>query len=54
MTVPTRTGIANLPLHHGKALRWLFDRMVKLSREITYQTGRVLHLSAARISLLIL
>ena len=35
MTVPTRTGIANLPLHHGKAPRWLFDRMVKLSREIT-------------------
>ncbi len=35
MTVPTRTGIANLPLHYGKAPRWLFDRMVKLSREIT-------------------
>ncbi len=34
-TVPTRTGIANLPLHYGKAPRWLFDRMVKLSREIT-------------------
>ena len=31
----TRTGIANLPLHYGKAPRWLFDRMVKLSREIT-------------------
>ena len=31
----TRTGIANLPLHHGKAPRWLFDRMVKLAREIT-------------------
>ena len=30
-----RTGIANLPLHHGKAPRWLFDRMVKLAREIT-------------------
>jgi len=35
MTIPTRTGIANLPLHHGKAPRWLFDRMVPLAREIT-------------------
>ena len=26
-----RTGIANLPLHGGKAPRWLFDRMVKLA-----------------------
>ncbi len=34
-TGPTRAGIANLPLHYGKAPRWLFDRMVKLSREIT-------------------
>ena len=33
--IPTRTGIANLPLHYGKAPRWLFDRMVKLAREIT-------------------
>jgi hypothetical protein len=32
---PSRTGIANLPLHYGKAPRWLFDRMVKLAREIT-------------------
>jgi len=32
---PQRTGIANLPLHGGKAPRWLFDRMVKLAREIT-------------------
>jgi hypothetical protein len=32
---PTRTGIANLPLHHGAAPRWLFQRMVKLAREIT-------------------
>lgn len=32
---PTRTGIANLPLHGGKAPRWLFERMVKLTREIT-------------------
>ncbi len=30
-----RTGIANLPLHYGKAPRWLFNRMVKLAREIT-------------------
>jgi len=30
-----RTGVANLPLHYGKAPRWLFDRMVKLAREIT-------------------
>lgn len=29
-----RTGSANLPLHYGKAPRWLFDRMVKLAREI--------------------
>jgi hypothetical protein len=33
--VPTRTGIANLPLHYGRAPRWLFERMVKLAREIT-------------------
>ena len=32
---PRRTGIANLPLHHGRAPRWLFDRMVKLAREVT-------------------
>jgi uncharacterized protein len=32
---PTRTGIAHLPLHQGKAPRWLFERMVKLAREIT-------------------
>ncbi|MEW6096585.1 MAG: DUF763 domain-containing protein [bacterium] len=30
-----RTGIANLPLHYGKAPPWLFQRMKKLSREIT-------------------
>jgi hypothetical protein len=35
MAIPTRTGIANLPLHYGKAPRWLFDRMVPLAREIT-------------------
>ncbi|MBA7713934.1 hypothetical protein ES703_122945 [subsurface metagenome] len=34
-SIPTRTGIANLPLHYGKAPRWLFDRMVKLARGIT-------------------
>ncbi|MBI4187662.1 MAG: DUF763 domain-containing protein [Chloroflexi bacterium] len=27
--------MANLPLHYGKAPRWLFERMVKLAREIT-------------------
>jgi len=31
---PTRTGIANLPLHYGKVPPWLFQRMVKLAREI--------------------
>lgn len=30
-----RTGIANLPLHYGKAPRWLFSRMTKLSGEIS-------------------
>lgn len=29
-----RTGIAYLPLHYGKAPPWLFNRMVKLAREI--------------------
>ncbi len=29
-----RTGIANLPLHGGKAPRWLFERMTRLAREI--------------------
>ncbi len=29
-----KTGVAHLPLHHGKAPRWLFDRMVRLAREI--------------------
>lgn len=32
---PRHTGIANLPLHYGAAPRWLFERMVKLAREIT-------------------
>lgn len=30
-----KTGTADLPLHGGKAPRWLFSRMVRLSREIT-------------------
>jgi uncharacterized protein len=30
-----KTGIANLPLHPGKAPRWLFKRMVALSKGIT-------------------
>ena len=29
-----RTGIADLPLHHGRAPRWLFQRMEKLGRAI--------------------
>lgn len=29
-----RTGIAEMPLHYGKAPRWLFEKMVKLSRAI--------------------
>ncbi len=29
-----RTGIANLPLHYGKAPPWLFERMRRLAREI--------------------
>ena len=29
-----RTGFSQLPLHGGKAPRWLFERMVPLSREI--------------------
>lgn len=31
----SRTGVANLPLHYGKAPPWLFQRMSKLAREIT-------------------
>src|SRR5512136_1522151 len=30
-----RTGYAQLPLHGGKAPRWLFTRMVRLAREIS-------------------
>ena len=29
-----RTGFAELPLHHGRAPRWLFEKMVKLARSI--------------------
>ena len=29
-----KTGVANLPLHHGKAPSWLFERMRQLAREI--------------------
>jgi len=29
-----KTGVANLPLHPGKAPRWLFKRMVALSKGI--------------------
>lgn len=31
-----RTGTATLPLHYGRAPRWLFARMTALSREIVY------------------
>ena len=30
----SKTGVANLPLHGGKAPKWLFSRMTKLAREI--------------------
>lgn len=29
-----KVGVAYLPLHYGKAPRWLFTRMVKLAGEI--------------------
>ena len=36
------TGTASLPLHSGKAPRWLFSRMVRLSREIVvYMAGEL-------------
>ncbi len=39
----TKTGVAHLPLHPGKAPPWLFKRMVALSKEIvnviTYEYG---------------
>ncbi|WP_286244373.1 DUF763 domain-containing protein [Methanobacterium ferruginis] len=31
----TRSGMANLPLHGGRAPRWLFQRMVKLAGAVT-------------------
>ena len=31
-----RTGVINLPLHYGRAPGWLFEKMVRLSREIIY------------------
>jgi len=31
-----KTGTATLPLHYGRAPKWLFDRMTALSKEITY------------------
>nr|WP_025209756.1 DUF763 domain-containing protein [Hippea sp. KM1] len=31
-----RTGVANLPLHGGRAPRWLFDKMVELSKQLVY------------------
>ena len=31
-----KRGFAELPLHGGKAPKWLFERMIKLAREITY------------------
>ena len=30
----SRTGLAHLPLHTGRAPPWLFQRMVPLAREI--------------------
>ncbi|HIE31331.1 MAG TPA: DUF763 domain-containing protein [Methanosarcinales archaeon] len=44
-----KTGTVNLPLHGGRAPRWLFQRMVRLSREIAriivyeYGTDEFLH-----------
>jgi len=49
MRQATRTGVANMPLHGGKAPRWLFERMTKLSREISiaivsdFGPGEMLH-----------
>ena len=34
LTNSMKTGIANLPLHSGKAPSWLFQRMKRLGREI--------------------
>ncbi len=35
MSTGARTGVAHLPLHYGAAPRWLFERMTRLSRQIT-------------------
>ncbi len=35
-----RTGVANLPLHGGRAPRWLFERMKRLAREIAVAVVR--------------
>jgi hypothetical protein len=34
VSAATRTGVASLPLHTGRAPPWLFGRMVRLAREI--------------------
>lgn len=46
------TGVANLPLHGGRAPRWLFDRMTKLAREIVIAvvSDRGAHEMLARLS----
>jgi len=42
---PSRhTGCASLPLHGGKAQAWLFDRMVRLSREILITYDRTIEI----------
>ncbi len=33
--IVVKTGVANLPLHHGRAPRWLYERMVKLANAIS-------------------
>lgn len=35
MDMSSRSGVANLPLHGGRAPRWLFQRMVKLAGAVT-------------------
>jgi hypothetical protein len=35
-----RTGSAEIPLHGGRALAWLFSGMVKLSREVAIHIVR--------------
>lgn len=36
MPTAGRTGVANLSLYYGRASRWLFGRMVKLARQVTF------------------